>query len=202
MGQYLYWLNYMCSDGYIFSVWCAFIYSLLIPLNNAIYIIVISPNIVCLRNTEQDESHLYFLFHCKLCKTTPNYITKLINLNCNFNTPFKVNLKAIIMETLIHFLDGVLLQIFPDLWEVFLRHYISKRKALMKMDKDIFISAKRGFDEDGYEKINKLSNFKCSPASRISKLRDSAIELGSKNTFLKTLNSILNNHGSFNMQFN
>ena len=123
-------------------------------------------------------------------------------LNCTFNTPFKVSLKAIIMEALVHFLDGVLLQIFLDLWEVFLRHYIAKRKALMKMDKDIFISAKRGFDEDGYEKINKLSNFKCSLASRISKLRDSAIELGSKNTFLKTLNSILNNHGSLNMQFN
>ena len=34
--------------------------------------------------------------------------------------------------------------------------------------------------KDGYDKINKLSNFKCSLVSFFNKLRDAANELGSK----------------------
>ena len=34
--------------------------------------------------------------------------------------------------------------------------------------------------EDGYDKINKLSKFKCSLVSFFNKLRDAANELGSK----------------------
>ena len=46
--------------------------------------------------------------------------------------------------------------------------------------------------------MNELSYFKCSFASRINKLRDTAIELGLKNTFFKTWNLFLNNNGSLN----
>ena len=56
----------------------------------------------------------------------------------------------------------------------------------------------QAFYKDEYDRINKLSYFKCSLASRINKLRDTAIELGSKCTFLKTWNSLLNNNGSLN----
>ena len=37
-------------------------------------------------------------------------------------------------------------------------------------------------------------------ASRLKKLRDTAIELGSKDTFFKTWNSLLTNIGSLNIQ--
>ena len=56
--------------------------------------------------------------------------------------------------------------------------------------------------EDGYDKINGLSNFKCNLDSCFNKLRDTADELGSKKTFLRTWNSILNNNGNLNIQFN
>ena len=46
-----------------------------------------------------------------------------------------------------------------------------------------------------------LSNFKCNIASRFNKLRDTATELDSKETFLKTWSSVLNNNGNLNIQF-
>ena len=49
--------------------------------------------------------------------------------------------------------------------------------------------------------MNEFLYFKCLLASRISKLRDTAIELGSKYTFLKAWNSLLNNDGSLNYSF-
>ena len=52
--------------------------------------------------------------------------------------------------------------------------------------------------KDEYDRINKLSYFKSSLASGINKLRDTAFELGSKYTFFKTWNSLLNNNGSLN----
>ena len=52
--------------------------------------------------------------------------------------------------------------------------------------------------KDEYDRINQLSHFKCSFASGINKLRDTAFELGSKYTFFKTWNSLLNNNGSLN----
>ena len=60
----------------------------------------------------------------------------------------------------------------------------------------------QAFYKNEYDRINELSYFKCSLASRISKLsRDTSIELGSKCTFLKTWNSLLNNNGSLNYSF-
>ena len=38
----------------------------------------------------------------------------------------------------------------------------------------------RACHEDGYDKINELSDFKCGLASFFNKLRDNANELGSK----------------------
>ena len=42
---------------------------------------------------------------------------------------------------------------------------------------------KKAFYEGEYEQINKLSNFKCNHASHINKIRDTAIELGSRESF-------------------
>ena len=59
----------------------------------------------------------------------------------------------------------------------------------------------QAFYKNEYDRINELSYFKCSLASRINKLRDTAIELGSKCTFLKTWNSLLNDNSSLNYSF-
>ena len=40
---------------------------------------------------------LCFVFYCKLCKATPDYISELINLNYALDIPFKFSLKTIIM---------------------------------------------------------------------------------------------------------
>ena len=56
--------------------------------------------------------------------------------------------------------------------------------------------------EDGYDKINELCNFKCNLVSRFNKLRDTADDLGSKKTFLRTWNFILSNNGNLDIQFN
>ena len=45
---------------------------------------------------------------------------------------------------------------------------------------------------DAYNKINEFSNFKYNLVSRFNKLQDTAPELGSKDTFLRTWNSLLN----------
>ena len=42
---------------------------------------------------------------------------------------------------------------------------------------------RKTFCEGEYEKINELSNFKCNYASNINKIRDSAIELSSGDSF-------------------
>ena len=42
---------------------------------------------------------------------------------------------------------------------------------------------RKAFYEGKYEKINELSNFKCNHASHINKIRDTAIELGSRDSF-------------------
>ena len=52
--------------------------------------------------------------------------------------------------------------------------------------------------KDEYDRINELSYFKCSLASGINKLRDTAIELPSKYTFFKTWNSLQIYNGSLN----
>ena len=53
-----------------------------------------------------------------------------------------------------------------------------------------------------YDKINEFSNFKHNLVFRFNKLQDTATELGSKDTFLRTQNSLLNYNRSLNMKFN
>ena len=84
--------------------------------------------------------------------------------------------------------DSIHLKILPKFLEVFLRHlYFSycRRKAF----------------NEAYDKINEFSDFKDYLASRFNKLEDTATELGSKNSFLRTWNSLLNYNRSLNMPF-
>ena len=72
--------------------------------------------------------------------------------------------------------DGIHLKILPTLLEVFLRHLsYCRRKAF----------------NDTYDKIIEFSNFKYTLVSQFNKLQDTAAELGSKDTFLRTWNSLL-----------
>ena len=66
--------------------------------------------------------------------------------------------------------EDVKLQILPILVEVFRHLSFCRRKA---------------FYEDGYNRINELDNYKGNLISRFNTLRDKAIELGSKESFLK-----------------
>ena len=77
-----------------------------------------------------------------------------------------------------HFHDGIHSKILPTLLEI----------------RNVF----QAIYKDEYDRINELSYFKCSLTSGINKLRDTAIELGSKYTFFKIWNSFLNNNGSLN----
>ena len=78
---------------------------------------------------------------------------------------------------------GVQLEILPTFLEVFLRHLsYCRRKA---------------FHDDGYYRVNELNL-----VSRFNKLRDTATELSLKETFLKTWNSLSNNNGNLDIQFN
>ena len=80
------------------------------------------------------------------------------------------------------------LEILATLIEVFLRHLsFCKRKA---------------FYEDGYNKINELSNYKGNLNSRFNALRDKAIELSSKESFLTKWKLLLSRNESLNIQFN
>ena len=82
------------------------------------------------------------------------------------------------------FYDGVHLKILPTLSEVILTHLF------------------KACHEDEYDKINELSNFKCNLFPCFNKLRDTADDLGWKKAFFRTWNSILNNNGNLNIQFN
>ena len=91
------------------------------------------------------------------------------------------------METSSHAHDGVKLEILPTLIEVFPRH--------------LSICRSKAFHQYGYDKIHELSNYKGN-LSRFNKLRDMSIELGSKESFLKKWNSLLNINGTLKIQFN
>ena len=58
------------------------------------------------KEIEDNESHLHFLFHCKLFLKLP-YISKLLNLNYFF----KINIKAIIIGPTFQFHNGIHLKI-------------------------------------------------------------------------------------------
>ena len=86
-----------------------------------------SSNILCSRCREQDESNLNFIFHCKLFKTTLNFIIGLININYNFSISFKFSPKpkAIINGVFIsQFYDSVYSEILLTPLDRFLRHFI------------------------------------------------------------------------------
>ena len=86
-----------------------------LPLNSAIHRMGNTPNILCPRCKEQEESQPYFIFYCKLSKITLDFISELINLKYSFNIPFKITLKTIIMGTSSQFHDGVQLTFYPHL---------------------------------------------------------------------------------------
>ena len=115
---------------------------------------------------EQNESHPHFTFHCKLLLKPP-YISKLINLNY----AFKISLSVIIIGTKSQFHNGIHLKILFILIIVFLRHFT--------------YSQRREFYEGKNEKVKEISNFKYNHASHINKIRDTAIELGSRDSFLE-----------------
>ena len=102
-------------------------------------------------------------------------------------SPFRISIKDIIMGNSTYSHDGVKLEILPTLIKVFLRHlYFCRRKA---------------FYEDDYSKINELTNYKGNLVSRFRTLRDKAIEMGSKESFLKKWKLLLDRKESLNIQF-
>ena len=84
--------------------------------------------------------------------------------------------------------EDVRLEILPILIEVFLRHLSFYRR--------------KAFYEDGYKKINELDNYKGNLISRFKTLKDKAMELGSKKSFLKKWKFLLDRNKSLNIQFN
>ena len=177
---------FKCSDGYIFSIWYKLIHFAL-PLNPALHRMGNSPSTLCPRCKESDETHPHLIFQCKLSQTTLKFINELINRNYTFQLPFKICIRHIVMGSSSHFHDGVKLEILPTLVEVFLRHLsFCRRKA---------------FYEDGYNKINELSNYKGNLISRFNVMREMSTELGSKRSFLNRWNSLLNINETLDIKF-
>ena len=85
------WLT-KCCEFYIVSIWYKFIHFSL-PVNPPIHRMVNLPNTLCPRSRDQHESHCYFIFHCKLSKTTLDFISRVINLNYTFNASLKLSPK-------------------------------------------------------------------------------------------------------------
>ena len=150
----------------LYSVWYKLIHFSPL-LNPSIQRMCNTLNILCSRCREQDKSHPHFIFYFKLSIVTPDYISELINLNCSFNISFKFSLKTIIMSSF-WVLSWCTFKNSTKILEVILMH-------LFKV-----------CHEDGYDEINELSNFECYLVSCFNKLRDTADDLGSKKTFLRT----------------
>ena len=162
-----------CTDGYILSIWYKLVHFSL-PLTPALHRMGNNLSSLCPRCKEREESHPHFIFHYRLSQTTLAFINKLINLNYTFWTPFKFSIKDIIIATSPHTHNGVKLEILQALTEVFHRHIIFCRR--------------KAFYEDGYDKIQELSNFKGNLVSHYM-----SVELDSKESFLRKWNSLLNN---------
>ena len=138
----------------MYSIWYKLIHFSLL-LNPAIERMGKTPNILHPRRMEQVESQPHFIFYCKLSKVTLDNISELINLNYSFNLPFKVSLKPSKWAPS-QFYDGVHLKVLPTLSEVIPTHLF------------------KACHEDGYDKINELSNFKYGFVSFFNKLRVTA----------------------------
>ena len=93
---------------------------------------------------------------------------------------------AIIMRVSVQTHESIHLKTLHTLLQVFLR-YLSYCRS-------------KAFNEV-WDEINKFSNFKFNIFSRLNKLQDTATELDSNKTFLRTWNSLLNYTGSLNEQF-
>ena len=105
------------------------------------------------------------------------HVRGLINLNYTFNILFKVNAEAKVITNevfILQFHYGIHSEIHPTLRNIF-----------------------QAFYKDEYDRINELS-YLMQYCFTCCKLRDTAIELGSKYTFFKTWNSLLNSNGSVN----
>ena len=160
-----------CYCGCIFSIWYKFIY--FARLKPAIYKIGNAPNILRPICKAQDESPPPPLPFYLLLQDFQNYF-RLIWTTKGFSR----NGNNISIDN--H------LKILPALLEVFLRHLsYCRRKAF----------------NEAYDKINEFSNFKNNLFSRFNKPQDNVTELGSKDTFLRTWNSLLNYDQSLNIQF-
>ena len=146
------------------------------------------PSILCSNCKKREKSHLHFTFYYQLSQTTLDSISKLININFSLSSPSKMCLKDIIMGSFSHFHDGVQLKALPSILEVFLK-YLSYCRS-------------KAFHDDGYDKINELSNYKGNFFFRINDLSDTVTKFGFKETILKTWNFLLKNNGNLNIQFN
>ena len=94
-----------------------------------------TPTTLCCRCKEREESHSHYIFHYKLSQNTLNFINEIINHSYDFQSPFKIGIKDILMGTSCHTHDGVKLEILLTLIEVFLGTFPSvKEKHFMKMD--------------------------------------------------------------------
>ena len=118
----------------------------------------------------------HFTFYCKISKIT------LDESELRKVSPIK-------MGTSSQSHDSIHLKILPKFLEVFLRHLS-------------FSYCRRKTFNEAYDKINEFSDFKDYLVSRFNKLEDTATELGSKDSFLRTWNSLLNYNRSLNMPFN
>ena len=176
-----------CSDGYIFSISYKVIHFSL-PLSLAIHRMRNTHTILCPRCKESEESRPHSIFHCKLSQNTLNFVNRLINQNYKFQSPFQISIKDILMGLFYKTFEDVRLEIYPILIEVFLRHLSFCRK--------------KAFYEDRYNKINELDNYKGNLISRFKTLRDKAMKLGSKESFLKKWKFLLDRKESRNIQFN
>ena len=87
------------------------------------------------------------------------------------------------METSFQLHDDIHLKILPTRLKLFLRHlsYCHKKAS-----------------NEAYDKINEFSGFKYNLFSRLNKLQDTATKLISKDTSMRTCNSLLNYNQSLN----
>ena len=175
-----------CSDGYIFSIWYKLIHFSL-PLSPALHRMGNTPNALCPRCNESEESHPHFIFHCKLSQTTLTFINRLINGNYKFQSPYKINITDVLMASFDRTHEDIKLEIFPTLIEVFIRH--------------LFFCRRKAFYEDGYDKINELDNYKGNLISKFKNLKDKTAELSSKQSFLKKWEPLLDQNKILNIQF-
>ena len=114
----------------------------------------------------------HFTFHCKISK-----------INLDYSELRKVSRKAITMGISSQSYDDIHLKILSTFLEVFLRHLSYCRK--------------KAFNE-AYDETNEFSSL----VSRFIKRQDIATEIGSKDTSMRTWNSLLNYNRSLNIQFN